>query len=165
MFIIGIIVGFATLSVGGRAGDDRLQQEAERLDALMQIALEDAILYGKEVGLDLTPKGYRFLRLTDKGWQPIARSDHPLRARTLDSEMKLELHIPEGEQLKLAARASDARNKDKKDDGLRPEVLFLSSGEVTPFTLELSATNAVSQYVLSGELTGKLTMTSKQGNG
>jgi general secretion pathway protein H len=53
MFIVGIIVGFAVLSADGRAGEDRLQHEAERLKALLDIAAEDAIVYGVEIGLDL----------------------------------------------------------------------------------------------------------------
>jgi len=161
MFIIGIIVGFAVLSVDGRAGDDRLQQEAERLEALLEVAAEEAILYSVEVGLDLTRDGYRFLRLADDGWQAIDRSDHPLRPRELTPEMKLELLLEDEETFRLPQRSKN-NDKDKKEDGLRPEILFLSSGEVTPYTLELSADNAVTTYYLKGELTGKLSMRSEQ---
>ncbi|MDN5939946.1 MAG: prepilin-type N-terminal cleavage/methylation domain-containing protein, partial [Salinisphaera sp.] len=40
-FIIAIIAGFAILSIDTRAGADRLQQEATRMRALMQIASDD----------------------------------------------------------------------------------------------------------------------------
>lgn len=158
MFIIGIIVSFAVLNIDDRAGDDRLQREAERLQALMQAAADDAVLYGVEVGLDMTRDGYRFLRLDKQGWQPITRSDNPLRARKLEAPMHLELLQ---EDSKKAERVGS--NKDKQDDnkenGLRPEVLFLSSGEITPFKLELSADNAQSRYTFTGKLTGQLKMT------
>lgn len=159
MFIIGIIVGFAVLSVDGRAGDDKLQQEAERLDALLGLATDEAILYGVEVGLDLTRDGYRFLRFNEGGWQPIDLSDHPLRPRKLDPGMKLELLEEDDERKRLAQTKKD---EDSKEDGLRPEVLFLSSGEVTPFKIELRSENVLARYYFEGELTGKLSMTRAQ---
>lgn len=157
MFIIGIIVGFAVLNIDDRAGDDRLQQEADRLQALMRAAADDSVLYGVETGLDMTRDGYRFLRFDQKGWQPITRSDSPLRARKLGSPMHLELIQEDKKAPRLTGKGQN--KDDNEDNGLRPEILFLSSGEVTPFKLELSADNAESRYIFSGKLTGKLEMT------
>lgn len=161
MFIIGIIVGFAVLSSDGRAGEDRLQREAERLQALLDYAAQDAILYGFEIGLDLTRDGYRFLRLGDEGWQPITQSDNPLRPRELDEVMQLEM-VPQDNARNTRIPRQNTEAKDKKDDGLRPEMLFLSSGEITPFELELRSEAAATRYYFRGELTGKLSMRSEQ---
>lgn len=163
MFIIGIIVGFAVLSTDGRAGEDRLQQEAERLQALLQVAAEEAILYGVEVGLDLTRDGYRFLRLGEAGWQPFDRSDHPLRPRQLTDAMRLELLLEDDDPVRLPPPGAE-NSDEKKEDGLRPEVFFLSSGEIAPFRLELSSKDAATHYTFEGELTGKLSMDSAQDN-
>lgn len=156
MFIIGIIVSFAILNIDDRAGDDRLQREADRLQALMRAAADDAVLYGVEVGLDMTRDGYRFLRFDKHGWQPITRSDNPLRARKLEAPIHLELLQEDKKTARLTGKGNDGKDK---ENGLRPEVLFLSSGEITPFKLELSADNANSRYIFTGDLTGKLQMT------
>lgn len=161
MFIVGIIVGFAVLSADGRAGEDRLQHEAERLKALLDIAAEDAIVYGVEIGLDLTPDGYRFLRLADQGWQVFDRSDHPLRPRQLDPGMQLDLIRENEDRARIPSNAKNNKGE-QKEDGLRPELLFLSSGEITPFELELSADNALTHYFFEGELTGQLSMRNAQ---
>lgn len=160
VFIIAIIAGFAVLSIDGRAGADRLQTEAERLQALMQIAAEDAVLFGVEIGLDLTTDGYRFLRLEADGWTPIDGSQTPLRARALPADAELRLVQGEGQETRLPAlrpRGGD-ESGDDRDGGPRPEVLFLSSGEVTPFELLLSAPAIAARYLYQGELGGEVTM-------
>lgn len=159
LFIIGIIVTFAALSIDGRAADDRLQQQAERMHSLLDMAADNAILYGVEMGLDVGRDGYRFLKLAQdergsSGWQ-IAATDGPLRERKLDDDLRLELIADDEQQPTLAGRAD---NDEDKKDGVRPEIMFFSSGEITPFELILSAKNADSRYRLSGELTGKLDM-------
>lgn len=152
VFIIGIIVSLATLSVGGRAADDRLEREARRLDALLQTAAEEAVLFGVDLGLELTPGGYRFLRLDADGWTPIGAGDSPLRPRELAEGVTLHLVREDGEPRRLTG------GEDEKSGGPRPEILFLSSGEITPFELSMTADGAASRYRYEGELTGELKM-------
>lgn len=150
VFIIGLLAGLAMLSVDDRVADDRLQQEAQRLNALLEMAAEEAVLFGVELGLEITRDGYRFLRLDADGWTPIDAQDSPLRPRALDDGVTLRLIREEETQRRLTAEA------DK--DGPRPDLLFLSSGEITPFELSLTADGAQSRYRYEGELTGKLQM-------
>lgn len=146
VFIIGLLAGLAVLSVDDRVADDRLQQEAQRLDALLHIAAEEAVLFGIELGLEVTRDGYRFLRLDADGWTPITAQDSPLRPRTLDENTTLHLIRADGEN------ATD----DEETDGPAPDVLFLSSGEITPFELSMTANEARSRYRYEGKLTGEL---------
>ena len=50
LVIIGILVGFAALSVGSGSLERRVEQEAKRLMALIDLAGENAMLYGEEMG-------------------------------------------------------------------------------------------------------------------
>jgi general secretion pathway protein H len=110
VFIIGVVATLALLSVDNSAGDDRLQREARRLNALLGIAGEEAVLFGVELGFEVTRDGYRFMRLDDDGWTPITASDHPLRPRTLDETLTLVLgRTPDDgvrRRVAAAARAS-----------------------------------------------------------
>lgn len=149
VFIIGLLAGLAMLSVDDRVADDRLQQDAHRLNALLEMAAEEAVLFGVELGLEITHDGYRFLRLDADSWTPVTAKDSPLRPRALDDGVTLRLIREEGAQ-RLTTEADN--------EGPRPDLLFLSSGEITPFELSLTAEGAQSRYRYEGELTGKLQM-------
>lgn len=167
LFIIGITLSFATLSLGGNNDAERLQRQAERLQALMEIAQEDAVLFGATLGLDLTREGYRFLRLELDGWHVIKRGDTPLHPRKLpegmtlrllqraDSEDPIQLAAPRGRGRKEAGDSGDSR---AQDVGPKPEVLFLSSGTTLPFELVLTMEGVETHYVFEGNRTGKITM-------
>lgn len=157
LFIIGIVVSFAVLTVGDRVAADRLQREAERLQALLDIAAEEAVLFGVEIGLDISGPGYRFLRLAPDGWEALG-GDGPLRPRELPEGAELRLTREDDDQSRYDRLTAGADEEDE-DSGPRPEVLFLSSGEVTPFELVLRGYGL--RYVYTGALTGEIAMQRK----
>ena len=59
--IISILFTFTTLAIRGTSPEELLQTEALRLDRLLQLALEEAILKGEEYGVEFKPGSYRFL--------------------------------------------------------------------------------------------------------
>ncbi|MES1925490.1 type II secretion system minor pseudopilin GspH [Salinisphaera sp. T31B1] len=152
VLIIGVVMSFVSLSLNPTGPADRLDTEARRLQALTQAAADDAVLYGREIGLDITRNGYRFLRLGDDGWQPINVPDSPLRARELGEGLVLALIERDEDTPRLASGETD------DDDAIRPETFFLSSGEIVPFSLELYARGVDHLYHLTGQANGKLTL-------
>lgn len=61
VFIIGIMATMFTLAVGVAGGTDReLRREAERLQSLIGLAMEDAEFKSRELGLRLYPGRYEF---------------------------------------------------------------------------------------------------------
>ena len=64
VFIIGVILGFATLSLSGRALDDKAQEEARRLAEVLRLARDEASMTGFELGWRRTDKGYDCLLYT-----------------------------------------------------------------------------------------------------
>ena len=59
--ILGIIASFAVLSVGNRDASAALEEEVQRLAALLQLASEEAVITGRQLGLRITPGGYLFV--------------------------------------------------------------------------------------------------------
>src|SRR5690606_18671268 len=92
VLIIGIMLTFATLSVGDRAAGDTIEPEARRLQELFRLASEEAELKGFEIGFRHTPTLYQFLAIdTDGDWKPIAEG--PLRPREIPPLLNLRLRV------------------------------------------------------------------------
>ncbi|MDX1594533.1 MAG: type II secretion system minor pseudopilin GspH [Gammaproteobacteria bacterium] len=123
VLLIGIILTMATLAVGPALGRHDGAEEARRLAALLQLAREQAVLRGVEHGLEVTRDGYRLLALGERRWEPLEGS--PWRPRTLPEGMRLHL-VVDGAALPLPASPPG-----------EPQLLLLSSGEMSPFEIEL----------------------------
>ncbi|NGY06311.1 prepilin-type N-terminal cleavage/methylation domain-containing protein [Solimonas terrae] len=190
VFIIGIIVTFASLSISGRVLSDRVETEAQRLQALFAMAGEDAEMHGMEIGFIHTDGGYAFVTTSPEGrWAPITTG--PLRPRELKAPITMELRVEgrsvpptplaelvaagkaalkEAEAAKSADKKDDGdRGKDQRDDGkkdddkdqiaLKPQAMFLSSGEATALSVDVSAPGVASVYRLEVDNLGRSKLT------
>jgi general secretion pathway protein H len=156
LVIIGILVSFATLSIGSRALDDRMQVEAQRLDRLLRLAAEEAEVKGIDLGFRFSDEGYEFLVLSPEGkWLPYD-GDPILRPRALpmNDPFVLTLQV-EGRNVPPAQAAKD------QDKPVTPQVLVLSSGEVTPFALTIGAVGLDAYYLEQGDALGRFTLERK----
>ncbi|MDM8350132.1 type II secretion system minor pseudopilin GspH [Pseudomonas sp. sp1636] len=128
--IIGSLIGLAVLSTGIAGPARELRNEAERLAGLIGVLAEEAVLDNREYGLLLNAEGYRVLRYDPLSahWQALADKPHRLPAW---AELRVEL---EGEALQLPQPAAEPRSAANPV----PQLLLLSSGELSPFRLYLS---------------------------
>lgn len=181
LVIVGVVVTFATLSVNPSGPGDRLDTESQRLFALAQTAADQAILSGHTVGLQVTEHGYRFIVLHQSGWKPITSGDSPLRPRRLDDDLYIDRlnaqgsHDANNEQAatlslpvspiagpnpadaaEAAAANRDPTNDDRDQGVAMPAALFLSSGELLPFTLEMSAKDIDHRFHIVGTPNGEI---------
>ncbi len=166
IFIIGITLTFAALSINNRDQEQRAEQEAQSLAARLDLAGQESVLQAKELALELTEEGngYQFLVLEAKGWQVLGSDQDALRPRRLPGGMRLEMTL-EGEEIHFTKpSAKDADDGDKKpqddlerngDEEKTPRIYLLSSGEITPFTATLH-TGGVTDYQVSGTANGAL---------
>lgn len=174
ILIIGVMVTFASLSIGNRALEDKLETEARRTEAIIRLAAEEAEAKGIEIGLRFSEGGYRLLVLNDKQrWTDLAESGS-LRQRELGSPMqwtlrvedrpiKLPLDSAEGGDTAALETADRDDNEDERSSAsrsgkrkLEPQVYLLSSGEMTPFSLEISAPGLPQSYLLKSDAMGRL---------
>jgi len=130
--IIGVVIAGALLAFGGRGGDSGLEQERDRLAALIDYARERAELQTLEYGIYCTPTSYRILVYDPRRalWM-VDTLDDVLRPRRL----------PPGVLLSLAIEGRDIVLEEPKDklspEAPKPQVLLLSSGEINSFELTL----------------------------
>lgn len=134
--IIGILVSIFTLSVGS-FGDDPTTEHARRLEALINLANEEATMQGREIGLHFYQHGYEFSArvagIDEDGlqiweWIPL-EDDKLLKARNLGDDFAIDLII-EGKEIDLDYDRND--NKDDDDDEYVPQVYLFSSGDLAP---------------------------------
>lgn len=143
--IISILVGFSVLSIGSRSLDDKLDLEAQRLEKLIALAAEEAERQGIELGFYVNNGYYEFLTLSPEGaWAPFSDTG-PLRERPLPEPLRLQLTV-EGRPVATESKDSEI---------LTPQVLLLSSGEASPFVMDVTAPGLKSFYRLEGDLLGR----------
>jgi len=152
MVVLVIMAAMAGLLVLGfkDSPEQRLRREANDLAALLNAAGDEAVLHSIELGLAIDNEGYRFvyfdgekkqwLAMTEKMLAPHKFPDTVSVAVALDGE-----HIDEQSLQRI--RSFSERSEDTK---LRPLVLLLSSGEITPFTLTLGYGDAL-KIIVSGD--------------
>ena len=121
--IVAILMGAVTLSFP-RTGDDLLKEQADRFTALLGLAQDEAILQSRDLAIAFGDERYLFFQREEGNWQVY--SDGPFVPRELIGGARPELLL-EGVSVKLKKKGKEA-----------PQVLVLSSGELTPFTYILS---------------------------
>ena len=134
LVILGSLIGIAVLSVGIAGPGRELHNEAERLAGLIGVLAEEAVLDNQEYGLLLSREAYQVLRYdsTKQAWQVLSNKPHQLPAW---AQLSVEL---EGAALELPA----AEGEEPSKTTLVPQLLLLSSGEISPFRLLLGERRA-----------------------
>ena len=149
-----VVLGTATLKTG-----DPAETESRRLAALLQFVAEEALVQGRDFGVEFFADGYRFL-----SWDPDTRlwsvvdDEAALRRRTLPPDVELVLAVdgrevvvePEGRRAQAAAET------------MAPQVAVFSSGELTPFELFVVRGFAADAWVLRGRMDGEVTLLSPE---
>lgn len=147
--IIGLLVQAVTLSMGSLGNDREVAQEARRLRSMIDLLQEEALMQSRDYGIMFTSTGYRIFVFD---YQQLAWAD-PLTDRLLEPhglrpQVSLAL-VLDGREVPLEP---DFESQDV--DNPEPQVMLLSSGEVTPFTIEMSRAGTTGRFKLVAELDG-----------
>ncbi|WXL24432.1 type II secretion system minor pseudopilin GspH [Ectopseudomonas mendocina] len=130
LVILGVLISLTAFSSGIAGPGRKLQGEAERLAGLIGVLAEEAVLDDQEYGLLLTPNTYQVLR-----YEPFKREWLPLPGKPYAlpdwAELTMEL---EGAALALP----EQEKKTAKPGKPVPQLLLLSSGEMSPFRLRVA---------------------------
>lgn len=157
VLLIGIVMSFAVLSIGGDSRSVELEREAKRLVALMGYAGEQAVLRTQEWGIRFEATGYSFMVLNSGNWVEVV-NNNTLRARKLPNGVELKLSI---EALEVNMEPGFDLNKDEDEDQLlikKPMVFILSSGEMTPFSVDFRAQETTTVFRVVASPLGQLSL-------
>ena len=126
--IAAIMMGAVTLSFPNNQADELLEKEGNRLVALINFAQDEATLQSREFALALDATGYAFYLNNEGNW---VAADDTFARHNFPDVIKPALYL-EGEKIAL----SNKKNR-------HPQILILSTGEVTPFNYRLSYLNEI----------------------
>jgi general secretion pathway protein H len=140
--IIGILINYVAISIGRNTPADQLKEESQRLNSLIQLASEEALLRSVLIGVDITEESYSFLSLNEGEWEVM--SDNLFRERKL----------PEAVEISIATALPEGDDDEKR----APEIILMSSGEMTLFDLKISSEHLESYYRLTGNELGELSL-------
>ena len=126
MAIMGIALAAAVPLLRDQHQAYRLEQETARMLAALHMAQQDALIHGREWGMAVRADGYSFLHFDADTKQWTAPSEAVLANYTLPDSLRLNADV--SNQLILADDAASQQ---------RPEILLLSNGQTSAFTLRL----------------------------
>ena len=131
LVLLGVLTSLAVLGSGIASSPARkLQDEAERLNSVLRVLLDEAVLDNREYGVRFDQHRYQVLRFDPRQarWVPLDDKVHEL---------------PEWAELSIKVEEQGigllgAKDEKKASSVKPPQLLILSSGELTPFTLRLA---------------------------
>jgi len=153
--IVAVLATVAIIKIPHLGGGGRqLDEEMRRFTALVDLAGEEATLQGRDLGLHIDDDRYTFY-VFDADQQTWQRLPEELRERVLPEGIRLVL-VLEGRAVTLKSDAAkDDDDKDTSDTnadlGPVPQILVLSSGELTPFQLTMESDNVDYHYEITGQ--------------
>ncbi len=160
--IIAIVTASVLLSINVVGDDREARTEARRLASLVEVALDEALMQGRDFGLELSSSGYRFVEYDPLtlSWAEVI-GDDTLRLRSLPEGVSMQLfmedkRVPLAEQFEeIEESASGSVNA----NAYAPHLLIFSSGDLTPFELHIARQQMEQPIVVTGDLLGKLEIT------
>lgn len=157
VLIIGIVMSVAVLSLS-LAGDDReVRKEARRLTSLIEVAQTDAMMQGREFGIEFMSGAYRFVEfdVDNNRWvEPLG--DDSLKLWQLPEDYEITLFVDDKEIL------LDPEPKTLTDDDrqlqvdYQPHLFVFSSGDSTPFELLITRRSDGVAAAIEGDFLGNL---------
>jgi general secretion pathway protein H len=149
--IIGLLVQAVALSWRSIGNDQELEQEIGRLRGVVDLLNEEALMQGRDYGIMFTQTGYRFYVFDYQQLEwVVPQADRLLETHALRPRLTMSLML-DGRDVLLEP---DFESQDGETPA--PQVMLLSSGEVTPFTVELNRDGIEGRYELTAQLNGDL---------
>lgn len=145
ILLVGLLVSFAVLSVGGPSARQTQHEEARRILARMDLAREEAVMQARSLGVRFERDGYLFYRLTDRQWRMLEQGGL-LDPHELPEAVAIDVEI---DGLDVELFGGDDRDEDEEDDedAVRPQIFFLAGGEIVPdFNIRVLSEDTDTEY-------------------
>jgi general secretion pathway protein H len=151
--IMAIVISLAVLSIGTTGRDAQLDEESRRIEGLVGLLHERALLEGRDFGLRIEPAAYEFVVYDSRRdrWMTFDQ-EHEFRHRDLPKGVSF--------QLELDSQIVVIKPMDRKlasDAPPAPQLAIAASGEGTPFRLTLLRDGTGSRASVDGDALGKIT--------
>jgi len=145
LLVVVVIIGVLTSLIAFSVSPDRPspQRESRRFYQVLEAAREQSVLFNQELGVELRGNSYRVLQWRAQRWRPLNT--------TLFSEYRLPQNLSQTLWLDGLANEEELQSNDRP----QPQILFFSTGEVTPFGWTLKDPAEHDEWRLSGNPLGE----------
>jgi general secretion pathway protein H len=138
--IIGVLTSLIAFSVS--PNKPSTQRESRRFYLVLDAARQQAVLFDQEIGVELRGNSYRVLQWRAQQWWP------------LDTNQFSEYKLPDSFSQTLWFDGLPNDKESDVGDKPQPQILFFSTGEVTPFEWTLNDPVENGQWRLSANPLG-----------
>ena len=152
ILIITVVISLTVLSVSSTGRDSQLDEESRRIEGLVGLLHERAVLEGRDFGLRIEPAAYEFVVYDPRRarWMMLDQ-EREFRHRELPKGVSFQLQL---DSQTVVIKAID-RNLSGGDPPA-PQVAIAASGEGTPFRLILLREATQAKAVVNGDALGKV---------
>jgi general secretion pathway protein H len=152
--IMAVVVSLTVLSVSATGRDSQLDEESRRIEGLVGLLHERALLEGRDFGLRIEPSAYEFVVYEPRRdrWLTLDQ-EHEYRHRELPKGISFQLQL---DSQVVVIKAID-RNLAADQAPPSPQVAIAASGEGTPFKLTLQRDATQARASVDGDALGKIT--------
>ena len=151
--IMAIVIGLAILSIGTTGRDTQLDEESRRIEGLVGMLHERALLEGRDFGVRIEPSAYEFVvyDLRRDRWLTLDQ-EHEFRHRELPKGLSFQLELDS--QVVVIKAIDRTLSSDAAPPG--PQLAIAASGEGTPFRLTLLRDGTTAKASIDGDALGKI---------
>jgi len=159
--IVATVTSIVVLSVGILGEDAELDTERRRLAAIIENAQDDALMQGREFGIELMTTAYRFVEYDplSRQWMDVP-GDEFYRLRELPEGVEFELYIDE----KRVELSNDPQklvdpNSQTLSTATRtyvPHLFVFASGESSAYEIRLRRPQTQTQLIMRGDILGEI---------
>jgi general secretion pathway protein H len=154
--IMAIVISIAILAISTTGRDPQLDEESRRIEGLVGLLHERALLEGRDFGLRIEPSAYEFVVYDARRdrWTTFDQ-EHEFRHRDLPKGVSFQLELDSHVVVIKPIDRSLSTNAPPA-----PQLAIAASGEGTPFRLTLLRAGTASRASVDGDALGKITHTS-----
>jgi general secretion pathway protein H len=154
--IMAVMISLAVLSVGTGGRDQQLDQESQRIEGLLSLLHDRALLEGRDFGMRIEPSAYKFFLYDTRlnRWTSFDQ-EKEFRDRTLPPGVGFQLEL---DSRQVVLKPIDP-NLGSATPPPPPQLVIAASGDGTPFRLSLQRNGSTATASVSSDSTGKLTRT------
>jgi general secretion pathway protein H len=126
---------------------------------MIDLLHEEALMQSRDYGIMFTETGYRFyvFDYQQLEWL-LPQGDRLLETHALAPLLNMTLFL-DGREVLLDR---DFESQDQDIEDAQPQVMLLASGEVTPFTVEMTRAGIAGRFELTAELDGDVVVAQKE---
>ena len=152
LLIIAAVISLAVLSVNSTGRDSQLDEESRRIEGLVGLLHERALLEGRDFGLRIEPAAYEFVFYdTRRNRWLMMDQEREFRHRELPKGITFQLQL---DSQTVVSKPVDRNLTSGDPPG--PQVAIAASGEGTPFRLILQRDATQAKAVVDGDALGKV---------